>query len=170
MNHKMKKDDKIIELRAHDAHIIAEVASSLKKFTAKDAMIRPVTVHINDSCSKIKSKLKKEDVDVCIVIDDDKHLVGEVSIRDILKYFMIEVLNEPLTKKLNIGYSREILRSTAGNLINTHQVKAYLDTPINEVIELIIREGYVYIPIVDTHEKLLGVVTPSSVLRLLEKA
>ncbi|MCK5594200.1 MAG: CBS domain-containing protein, partial [Candidatus Aenigmarchaeota archaeon] len=43
-----------------------------------------------------------------------------------------------------------------------------LDTPINKAIELVYEEGFEYIPVVDKNERVLGVVTPSSILDLLQ--
>ena len=75
---------------------------------------------------------------------------------------------EPLTKILNVGYKRKFLYKKAKELVNKHKSTVNLDTHINKVIELVYKEGFHYIPVLDKNKKVMGVVTPSSILDLLE--
>jgi CBS domain-containing protein len=138
------------------------------KLSAKDAMIKPIFLYEDDNANVIIKKLKREDTNVCIVITKDKNFVGEISDEDLIKLFLHQVKYEPLTKKLNIGYKREFSYKNAKELINKHKSTVVLDTPINKVIELIYKEGFHYIPVLDKSKKVVGVVTPSSILNLLE--
>jgi len=78
-----------------------------------------------------------------------------------------QVRYEPLTKILNLGYRREFLYKKARELVNKHKSTLDLDTPINRAIELVYKESFQYIPILDKNKKVIGVVTPSSILNLL---
>ena len=52
--------------------------------------------------------------------------------------------------------------------MNEHKSTATLDTPINKIIELICKEGFHHIPIIDDNKRVIGVVTPSSIINLLK--
>ncbi|HHQ45569.1 MAG TPA: CBS domain-containing protein [Candidatus Altiarchaeales archaeon] len=138
------------------------------KLTAKDAMIKPVFVYEDDGADKIIRKLKREDTNVCIVVTREKKFVGEINVNDLIRLFLHQVKYEPLTKVLGIGYRREFLYDRAGDLMNKHKSTVNLETPINKVIELSYKEGFNYIPVLDKKERVVGVVTPSSILDLLE--
>jgi len=163
----MKSTNPTKKLREEVAITISET-ENMRELTAKDAMIKPVFVYQDDDTNKIIKKLKKEDTNVCIVITKEKKFVGEISNEDLIKLFLHQVRYEPLTKVLNIGYKREFLYKKAKELINKHKSTVNSDTPINNVIELVYKEGFHYIPIVDKNKKVIGVVTPSSILNLLE--
>jgi len=163
----MKSTNSLKKLRKEEATIISET-EDIRKLTAKDAMIKPVFVHQDDDTNKIIKKLKREDTNVCIVVTNDKRFVGEISDEDLIKLFLHQVRYEPLTKILNVGYKREFLYKKAKELVNKHKSTVNPDTPINKVIELVYKEGFHYIPILDKNKKVIGVVTPSSILDLLE--
>jgi len=156
------------EIRREEAAFISET-ENIKKLTAKDAMIKPIFLYPDDGVDKIIKKLKREDTNVCIVVTKDKRFVGEISDEDLIKLFLHQVKYEPLTKVLSIGYRREFLYKKAKELINKHKSTVNIDTPINKVIELVYKEGFQYIPVLDKNKKVRGVVTPSSLIDLLQK-
>ena len=140
----------------------------VKKLFAEDAMIKPVFLHPDDDVQTILKKLRKESINNCIVISRDKKFLGEISDEDINKLFLEQVKHEPLTQNLDHGYRREFNYKSAKELMNNHKSTATLDTPINTIIELICKEGFHYIPIIDDNEQVIGVVTPSSIINLLK--
>jgi len=162
----MKLTDPVRELREEEVITISET-ENMRKLTAKDAMIKAVFVCQDDDAGRIIKKLKSEDTNVCIVVTKDKRFVGEISNEDLIKLFLHQVRSEPLTKILNIGYRREFLYKKAKELVNKHKSTVNLDTPINKAIELVYKEGFQYIPVLDKNKKVIGVVTPSSILNLL---
>ena len=163
----MKSTNFIKKLRKEGAIAISET-ENIRKLTAKDAMIKPVFVYQDDDTDKTIKKLKREDTNVCIVVTKDKRFVGEISDEDLIKLFLHQVIYEPLTNILNVGYKKEFLYKKAKELINKHKSTVNLDTPINKVIELVYKEGFHYIPVLGKNKKVIGIVTPSSILNLLE--
>jgi len=163
----MKSINSSKKFREEEAIIISKT-ENLRELTAKDAMIKPVFVYQDEDIHKIIKKLKREDTNVCIVITKDRKFVGEISNEDLIKLFLHQVKYEPLTKILNVGYKREFMYKKAKELTNQHKSTVDCDTPINKVIELVYKEGFHYIPVLDKNQKIIGVVTPSSVLNLLE--
>ncbi|MFH1424266.1 MAG: CBS domain-containing protein [archaeon] len=164
---KIKSADFNRKLRKKDAVAISEIAG-VGGLTAKDAMIRPVLLHPDDDAEKILNKLKREDTNVCIVVTKEDEFVGEISDEDMIKLFLHQVKYEPLVQLLNVGYIREFQYKNAKELINKHSSVVSLDTPINKVIELVYKEGFHYIPVLDKNKKVRGVVTPSSLIDLLQ--
>ena len=163
----MKHSDDLKELRRSDALAISMV-EAVRRLTAGDAMVKPVFAHQDDSSKSIIKKLKREDTNVCIVVTRDKTFVGEISIEDLIRLFLHQVRYEPLTKMLNVGYRRGFMYKTAEALVNKHKSTVKRDTPINKVIELVYKEGFQYVPVLDEKQRVVGVVTPSSLLDLLE--
>ena len=163
----MKSKNQIKKVRQEEAMFLSET-ENIRKLTAKDAMIKPVFVHQDDGADKIIKKLKREDTNVCIVVTKEKKFVGEISNEDLIKLFLHQVKYEPLTKILNVDYRRDFLYKKAKELINKHKSTVDSNTPINKVIELVYKEGFHYIPVLDKNKKIIGVVTPSSILDLLE--
>ncbi|MBN2517454.1 MAG: CBS domain-containing protein [Candidatus Altiarchaeota archaeon] len=164
----MVKPDYLKEIRREDALTISGI-KDLKRLTAKDAMIKPVFLLPDDDGDKIIKKLKAEETKVCIVVTKDKKFVGEINEEDLIKLFLIQVKYEPLTEILNIGYKRGFAHMRAVDLVNKHKATVELGTPINRVIELVYKEGFQYIPVLDKAKVVKGVVTPSSLLNLLER-
>ena len=154
-------------LREHQAELLSQ-AKEIKKLCAKDAMIKPVLLYPDDSVELILKKLKKEHVNACIVITKERKFLGEISDNDIIKLFLQQVEYEPLVKLLNRGYRREFLYKTAKEMMNKHKSFARTDTPINNIIKLIWKKGFEYIPVLDKNDKVVGVVTPSSIINLLK--
>ena len=163
----MKSKDIFKKIRKEEAAFISET-ENIRKPTAKNAMIKPVFVYQDDDADRIIKKLKREDTNVCIVVTRDKKFVGEISDEDLIKLFLHQAKYEPLTRILNVGYKREFQYKEAKKLVNKHKSTLKPDTPINKVIGLVYKEGFHYIPVLDKNKKVIGVVTPSSILDLLE--
>ena len=165
----MKSTNVVKKLRGEEAIAISET-EDIRRLTAKDAIIKPVFVYQDDDTDKIINKLKREDTNVCIVVAKNKKFVGEISDEDIIQLFLHQAKYEPLAKVLNRGYRREFLYKNAKELINKHKSTVNINTPINQVIELTYKEGFNYIPVLDKNKKVIGVVTPSSIIDLLQKS
>jgi len=163
----MKSTNILKKLREGEAIVISET-ENIKKLTAKDAMIKPEFLYQEDDADKIIKKLKREDTNVCIVVTKDKRSVGEISDEDIIKLFLHQVKYEPLTEILDRGYRREVLYKHTKELINKHKSIVKLNAHINKVIALVYKEDFHYVPVLDKNQKVVGVVTPSSLIDLLQ--
>ena len=135
---------------------------------AKDAMIKPIYLYPNDNARTIMKKLKREDTNACVVVTKDKKFIGEIGVEDLIKLFLHQVKYEPLVQILNIGYKREFLYLSAKELINKHKSTAKVTDSLNKVIKLIYKEGFNYIPIMNENKKVVGVITPSSLINFLQ--
>lgn len=131
-------------------------------------MIKPVFLFPEDSSEIVLKKLKKEKVNACIVVDKNRKFIGEISEKDIVRLFLQQTKLEPLVKFLNRGYRREFVYKKAKDMINKHRSFAKKDTSINKVIQLLHKRGFEYLPVLDSKDRVVGVVTPSSLIKLLE--
>lgn len=155
------------DIREKHAELLSQ-QYNLKKLCAKDAMIKPVFLFPEDNSKQILKKLKKEHINACIVVSKERKFIGEISDKDIIRLFLQQTKFEPLVKILNRGYRREFIHKNAGDLANKHKSFALLDSPINKVIKLVNKKGFEYVPVLDSKEKVVGVVTPSSLINLLQ--
>ncbi len=140
----------------------------IDELIASDAMIKPVFLSEKDSAKKILDKLRKEDINTCIVVDEHKKFIGCVTENDIIKLFFLQTKNEPITKYLNHGYRRRFLFKKAKEMIDVHKSFVIRNTPINEVLKLMVKENFSYIPVVGYKDQVVGVITPSSIINLLK--
>jgi CBS domain-containing protein len=163
----MKSIPQIVKMREEQVKSLLN-NKDIPRLTARNAMIKPVLVYEDDEGDTILKKLKKEETNVCIVVTRDKKFVGEIADEDLIRLFLIQVEYEPITKLMENGYRREFAHRKARDLINKHKTILKPETPINKVIELIYKEGFQYIPVIDKNKRVIGVVTPSSVLDLLQ--
>ncbi|MFH1585172.1 MAG: CBS domain-containing protein [archaeon] len=167
----MRKKDGARKLRGKQSISLLGIAEEEGVRTiklAKDAMIKPVFLYPDDNAEQIIKKLKREDTNVCIVVTKDKNFVGEIGVEDLIKLFLHQVKYEPLVQILNIGYRREFLYKPAKELINNHKSTVKINDPISKVIKLIYKEGFNYIPVLDENKRVVGVVTPSSLIDFLQ--
>ena len=140
----------------------------VKRLCAKDAMIKQILLYPEDDVELVLKRLKKEHINACIVVTKENKFLGEINDNDIIKLFLQQIKYEPLVKVFNRGYRRRFIYRHAKNMINQHKSVVKRDTPINEIIQLTWEEGFEYIPVVDEDEKVVGVITPSSIINLLK--
>lgn len=162
----MKEKKSLKKIREDEAELLDDV-EEIPKFFAKDVMIKPVFLRKDDKTEVILDKLRKENINECIVIDEKGKFYGEINTEDIIKLFLSQVESEPLVKILNVGYRREFLYLKAKEIVNKQKNVAKTNTPINKVIELLYEENSSYLPVVDENKKVVGVVTPSSMINFL---
>jgi len=164
----MKIIDSLKKLRRKEAIAISET-EDIKKLTSRDAMIKPVFLYPDDNANKIIKKLKKGDTNICIVVTKNNRFLGEINDEDIIKLFLHQAKYESLAQILNIGYRREFLYKKAKELINKHKSTVNINTPINKIMGLMYKGSFQYIPVLDNNKKVVGVVTPSNLINLLQK-
>jgi osmoprotectant transport system ATP-binding protein len=155
-------------LREEEAEYIEETMPH-KKIKVKDAMIKPIILHQDDEIETIIKKLKNEKHNYCIVVDDNENFLGEISIEKLIKLIAHNSINEPLVKILDIGFKRKINYTTAKDHIKKHKNFVYEDNSILDVLKLIDKRNSKYIPVLNNEKKVVGLITPSSLLNLLNK-
>jgi len=158
----------IKRLREEQAEYLDEQFSH-KKLTAKDAMIKPIFLHRDDEIQIIIKKLQDEEHNYCIVVDEQKHFVGEISVDKLIKLIAHTSLKEPLVEILDIGFKRGINFTTAKDHLVKHKNFVYEYDSILEVLKIVDNNKSNYVPVLNDSQEVVGIVSPSSLLNLLSK-
>lgn len=116
--------------------------------TVKDAMIKPVTVHVDRSLNDAVNIMREKRVDTLFVVGNDEHLLG---------YLDIEDINEGLRhhKELIDTMQRDIYR-------------VRIDSKLQDSVRTILKRNVRNVPVVDSDNKtLLGLVTRANLVDIV---
>ena len=116
--------------------------------TVKDAMIKPVTVHVDRSLNDAVNIMREKRVDTIFVVGNDEHLLG---------YLDIEDINEGLRhhKELIDTMQRDIYR-------------VRIDSKLQDSVRTILKRNVRNVPVVDVDSKtLLGLVTRANLVDIV---
>lgn len=116
--------------------------------TVKDAMIKPVTVHVDSSLNDAVNIMREKRVDTIFVVGNDEHLLG---------YLDIEDINEGLRhhKELIDTMQRDIYR-------------VRIDSKLQDSVRTILKRNVRNVPVVDSDNKtLLGLVTRANLVDIV---
>jgi CBS domain-containing protein len=124
----------------------------IKNLNARDLMSPQVIVaKENTNAEQISARLLAGEFNGVPVVDDNGAVVGIVTALDILKAL------QGGKKKLNEMLARDIMTP------NPSTVKK--DTPIEEIIRILVEKEIVLVPVVEDSNKLIGVVARLDILR-----
>lgn len=116
--------------------------------TVKDAMIKPITVHVDESLNDAVNIMRKYRIDTIFVVDNQHHLLG---------YLDIEDINQGLRSKKE--------------LIDTMQRDIYrvkVDSKLQDTVRTILKRNVRNVPVVDTDgHTLIGLVTRSNLVDIV---
>ena len=116
--------------------------------TVKDAMIKPVTVHVDRSLNDAVNIMREKRVDTIFVVGNDEHLLG---------YLDIEDINEGLRhhKELIDTMQRDIYR-------------VRIDSKLQDSVRTILKRNVRNVPVVDSDNKtLLGLVIRANLVDIV---
>ena len=125
----------------------------LDQILAKDVMIRDIyTIHPEQRVALARLRMLRHGVGALPVVDEDNRLQGIVTLRDI-----------------------DLAGNEAGSLLvvdlMSSQLKTGLEnTPILTIVETMLKTGIQRIPIVNPKNRLIGLVTQTTVIRTMKKA
>jgi CBS domain-containing protein len=141
-----------------------------RRIKVADAMVKPVLVYESDKVSTLLRKLKAKDTNVVLVVNKKKEFLGEITEEELLKLFVPESMlgEESVVGILGAGYDRSFFAHSAHDLMAKHIFTVTKKTPIEEVIWLVHSPGFRYIPVLNPQKKVIGVITPSSLLDAFE--
>ncbi|OFV27148.1 betaine/proline/choline family ABC transporter ATP-binding protein [Staphylococcus sp. HMSC14C08] len=116
--------------------------------TVEDAMIKPITVHVDESLNDAVNIMRKYRIDTIFVVDNQHHLLG---------YLDIEDINQGLRSKKE--------------LIDTMQRDIYrvkVDSKLQDTVRTILKRNVINVPVVDTDgHTLIGLVTRSNLVDIV---
>jgi CBS domain-containing membrane protein len=133
-----------------------------------------VTAEFGDDLEATWALMQREGVKAIPVIDRGRHVIGIITLTDFFRHARAERF-DGLGKKL-----RQLIQSTpavtsdkpevAGQIMTAPVVTAREDAHIAELAPLLSGRGVHQIPIVDEHNKLVGLVTQSDLIAALYRA
>lgn len=108
----------------------------------------PQTATVNEAIELIRTKKQLEIVFYLYVVDDEKHLVGIISLRQLI-----------------ISTANAILK----DVMNMNVIQIGVNQSQNEVAQMISRYNFLAIPIVDEEKRLVGVVSVDDVIDVIQQ-
>ena len=104
---------------------------------------------MNEAIERVKKyAVKKETVNNCYVIDDKRMMLGEVTLKDLILAADDDLIS---------------------NIMNDDVIKANTLTPTDEISIMFTKYDILSLPIVDTENRLVGIITVDDVMELIEE-
>jgi predicted transcriptional regulator/ribosome-associated translation inhibitor RaiA len=157
----MKKNGRIMLLTKLDVLRLVRNDSNLRGRTAKDAMNFPCFIGSGDSLSAARAVMKDMNVSRVPVLRDGK-VEGMVDALDLLG---VVVSGETTKRSVPDEESIHIYDTPASSFMRKNFPTAEEATPLGKVVDSIVRTGSAVI--VEKDGRLMGIVTPGDVLKLL---
>ena len=129
----------------------------------KDLMTKQSYILSEDDDIYLAAKfMKEEKIRSLPVVNKENKLVGLVTLREIVDA-LIKLSKNELVPAINKNSNDKLIIN-----IMIKEVKAVTpDTPLKGAIEMMIVNKYNIVPVVDSHRKLLGVLTEQEVMKKL---
>lgn len=120
----------------------------MKDYLAKDIMIKDVyTIKVGSKVALARLKMMRHGVGGLPVVDDKRTVLGMITQRDV-----------------DLAGS-DVSHLPVEDLMTTKLFKGNEKTSLKEIVDLMVKTGIQRIPIVDHKDRLLGLVTQTSVIK-----
>jgi len=159
----------------------------MKDKLARDIMTSPaVSAGRRDSLSEVTRILDRHNIRGVPVTDDEGKVVGVISEKDMRKYTHF-VLGQPVrdlcemcrtleereeeargSTSRSIDMLEAVATATTEVIMTDKVISVTEETPVMEIVRLLNKHNINRLPVVDSEEKLVGVVSKADVLKLLE--
>ncbi|HPY97471.1 MAG TPA: magnesium transporter [Clostridia bacterium] len=104
---------------------------------------------VNEAIERVKKyAVKKETVNNCYVIDDKRKMLGEVTLKDLILADYDDLISE---------------------IMNDDVIKANTLTSTDEISQMFTKYDILSLPVVDTEDRLVGIITVDDVMELIEE-
>ena len=106
-------------------------------------------------------RLKEHRLKALPVVDQHRRLVGIITLVDLLKYFELE---GPISRFHRIRYLRN---KRLKHIMTTPVISVNFDTPLTELVTLLSDRSLHYMPVIDEHRQLAGIITQTDLIGAL---
>jgi CBS domain-containing membrane protein len=154
-----------LESLLHEAQMLAYARNSSCELTCADVMSRNVvSISRGTRAAAAWSLLRRHHVKALPVTDDTQHIVGIVT-----RANLVEKRAFGLPSRPKLPLLRWFKRSTApapvvGELMTTSVCTVDTGTPISELIPIFANSGHHHIPVLDAHQRLVGMITQADLI------
>ncbi|MGI5879914.1 MAG: CBS domain-containing protein [Syntrophomonadaceae bacterium] len=146
---------------------------------AKDIMTREViTVSLNERVEEVARLLVENKISGIPVIDDERHVVGIVTEKDLMVRarelrvpFYVTLFDSIIFLDNPIRFNNDIKKYTATTVKEAMTAKVQVveeDTPVGLIVEIMQSKEINRVPVV-RHGKLVGIITRNDILKSLVK-
>ncbi len=155
----IRRDDLEDLLRLTEQHTFQRRTGHL---TAASIMSRDVrTGHPEMPIAEAWLRLKEHRLKALPVVDQHRRLVGIITLVDLLKHFELDA---PLRRFHRLRYTRN---KCLKDIMTTPVRSVSLDTPLLELVNLLADQGLHYVPVIDEHRQLAGIITQTDLIAAL---
>ncbi len=106
-------------------------------------------------------RLKEHRLKALPVVDQHRRLVGIVTLVDLLKYFELDA---PISRFHRLRYLRN---KRLKHIMTTPVISVNFDTSLIELVTLLTDRGLHYMPVIDEHRQLAGIITQTDLIAAL---
>ena len=159
----MNEDDKMVGIVSKADLVTLAVGLAFDKITVKEIMTKELTVvSPTDRLVHARRQMIESHVGRVPVVDDDK-LEGMVTSKDLMRAFIDFRKNVP--EKYQKSQIKDVL---VDDIMSHNPTVTSKDATISEVANVMMETGFNGLPVVE-EGKLVGIVTQTDILRLIEK-
>lgn len=106
-------------------------------------------------------RLKEHRLKALPIVDQHRRLVGIVTLIDLLKYFELDA---PISRFHRLRYLRN---KRLKHIMTTPVISVNFDTPLIDLVTLLTDRGLHYMPVIDEHRQLAGIITQTDLIAAL---
>ena len=156
-------DDKMVGIVSKADFVTLAVGIAFDKITVKEIMTKDLTVvSPTERLVHARRQMKEYHVGRLPVVDDEK-IVGMVTSKDLMRAFID--FRKKVPEKYQKSQIKEVL---VEDIMSSNPTFTSKDTTISEVAKIMMETGYNGLPVVEG-EKVVGIITQTDILRLIEK-
>ena len=156
-------EDKMVGIVSKADFVTLAVGIAFDKITVKEIMTKDlVVVSPTDRLIHARRQMMEAHVGRVPVLDDEK-LVGVVTSKDLMRAFID--FRKHVPEKYQKSQIKEVL---VESIMSTNPTVTSKDATISEVANIMMETGYNGLPVVE-EGKVVGIITQTDILRLIEK-
>ena len=157
------EDDKMVGIVSKADFVTLAVGIAFDKIAVKEIMSKDLTVvSSTERIVHARRQMLESNVGRLPVVDDDK-LVGMVTSKDLMRAFI--EFRKSVPEKYQKSQIKDLL---VDDIMSLNPTFVSRDMSITEVSNIIMETGFNGLPVVDDDE-LVGIITQTDILRLIEK-
>jgi CBS domain-containing protein len=155
--------DKMVGIVSKADFVTLAVGIAFDKITVKEIMTKDLTVvSPTERLVHARRQMKEYHVGRLPVVDDEK-IVGMVTSKDLMRAFID--FRKKVPEKYQKSQIKEVL---VEDIMSSNPTFTSKDATISEVAKIMMETGFNGLPVVED-EKVVGIITQTDILRLIEK-
>lgn len=119
-----------------------------------------ITVRPQDTLGKVIELLAEKNITGIPVINENQTLAGIITEKDVLRYILSQDAIHHLTDS-------NLCEHTVYHTMTTNVVTFGEETPLNEICECLVSQGFRRVPIVENSGKLVGIISRKDIIGVI---